>query len=433
MTPRPAASQRTAVWLLASGRLISLTGGAAAYTALNFYLYERTGSAVWVAAALFLTFGTIGFASPLAGWVGDRFDRRRVMIVSDLAGAGGFGVMALVDDPGVLLVFAFLSALAEAPFLSASAAAIPNLVPEDDLSWANGLVTVGRQAGILLGPVLGGTLVAGAGPELVFVLNAVSFVISAVMIAGLRGLRFGGSRADAERQSGVIAGLSFVARDRVLRTMVFGWLALVLALGMSMVADVPLVELFGAGSFGYGLLIASWGAGSVVGSLAAGRWFSARTEPFGLVAGIGIVALSAGIVWIAPWFQLVLVAIVVMGIGDGLSMVAHQGIVQRRAPDAVRARVMGAMDAVIHVGLGLSYLVAGPAVDALGPRGVYGVGGLGTVIGVLILLPILREARAVAVEAGPAPAGAGRPVPAPTLLGDVDQPAEEIDATASTS
>jgi MFS family permease len=421
------------VWLLASGRLISLTGGAAAYTALNFYLYERTGSAVWVAAALFLTFGTIGFASPLAGWIGDRFDRRTVMIVSDLAGAGCFAVMALVDDPGVLLVFAFLSALAEAPFLSASAAAIPNLVSDDDLAWANGLVTVGRQAGILAGPVLGGTLVAGAGPELVFVINAVSFVISGAMIAGLRGLRFGGSRADAARQSGVIAGLSFVARDRVLRTMVFGWLALVLALGMSMVADVPLVELFGAGSFGYGLLIASWGAGSVVGSLAAGRWFSARTEPLGLVAGIGIVALTAGVVWIAPWFQLVLVAIVIMGIGDGLSMVAHQGIVQRRAPDAVRARVMGAMDAVIHIGLGLSYLVAGPAVNALGPRGVYGVGGLGTVVGVLILLPILREARAVPGEPAPPAAEGGRPVPATTLLGDVDQPAEGIDATATTS
>ena len=421
------------MWLLASGRLISLTGGAAAYTALNYHLYQRTGSAVWVAAALFLTFGTIGFASPLAGWVGDRFDRRRVMIVSDLAGAGCFAVMAMVDDPGILLVFAFLSALAEAPFLSASAAAIPNLVSEDDLSWANGLVTVGRQAGILLGPVFGGTLVAGAGPELVFVLNAVSFVISAVVIAGLRGFRFGGSRADVARQSGLVAGLSFIARDRMLRTMVFAWLALVLALGMSMVADVPLVELFGAGSFGYGLLIASWGGGSVVGSLVAGRWFTARTEPFGLVAGIGVVAVTAGVVWIAPWFQLVLAAIVIMGVGDGLSMVAEQGIIQRRAPDAVRARVMGAMDAVIHIGLGLSYLVAGPAVDVLGPRGVYGVGGLGTAVAVIILLPILREARAMAGEAAPAPADGGRPAAAPTLVGDVDQPAAGVDATANTS
>ena len=71
----------------AKGLLISITGGAAAYLTLNYTIYKRTGSATWVAAALFLTFGTIGFVSPFAGALGDRFDRRRVMIASDLAGA----------------------------------------------------------------------------------------------------------------------------------------------------------------------------------------------------------------------------------------------------------------------------------------------------------------------------------------------------------
>ena len=118
-------------------RAISLTGGAAAYTALNFAIFQRTRSPTWVAAALFLTFGTIGFASPFAGWIGDRFDRRWVMIGSDLAGAACFLGMAFVGNPALLVAVAFLSALAEAPFLSASAAAIPNLVKEDDIAWAN--------------------------------------------------------------------------------------------------------------------------------------------------------------------------------------------------------------------------------------------------------------------------------------------------------
>jgi len=80
-------TSRAAVRRLAVARLISLTGGAAAFMALNFTIFERTGSATWVAAALFLTFGTVGFVSPFASVLGDRFDRKKVMIASDLGGA----------------------------------------------------------------------------------------------------------------------------------------------------------------------------------------------------------------------------------------------------------------------------------------------------------------------------------------------------------
>jgi MFS family permease len=367
--------------------MISLTGGAAAYLALNFVIYEKTGSATWVAAALFLTFGTIGFVSPLAGALGDRFDRQRVMIVSDLMAAACFFVMALVHDPGLLLVVAFLSAAAEAPFLSASSAAIPNMVGEEDLGWANGLVAMGRNAGILLGPLLGGLLVASIGSGAVFALNAVTFLASAGLVATVRA-RFKGEHAEADEHRGLRAGFRFLLGDRVLRTVALTWLALVLGLGMTMVADVPLVDLFNAGSFGYGLLIACWGGGSILGSLLGpsneARWF---------LVGTAVVATTSIVTGLSPWFALVLGAILVMGIGDGASLVAEQGIRQRRTPDAVRSRVSGAFDAIVHIGMAVSYVIAGPAVSWLGARGVYIVGGLAAFTGVLIAFPILRAAR----------------------------------------
>src|SRR5438046_807882 len=98
---------KTAVRRLAVARAISLTGGAAAYMALNFIVYERTGSAAWVAATLFLTFGTLGMVGPLAGMLGDRFDRQRVMIVSDLTGAAIFAAMAFAHVPTILVALAF--------------------------------------------------------------------------------------------------------------------------------------------------------------------------------------------------------------------------------------------------------------------------------------------------------------------------------------
>jgi len=389
-------SSRTAVRRLALARLISLTGGAAAYLALNFVIYERTRSATWVAAALFLTFGTVGFASPFAGALGDRFNRQRVMIVSDLTAAVCFFAMALVHDPGLLLVFAFLSAAAEAPFLSASSAAIPNMVGEKDLGWANGMVALGRNSGILLGPLLGGLLVASIGSGAVFAVNAVTFLASAALVATVRA-RFSGERDHTEEHQGLRAGFRFLLRERVLRTVTLTWLALVLGLGMTMVADVPLVELFDAGAFGYGLLIACWGGGSILGSL-LGRRLHSSNEATWFVIGTAVVATTSIVTGLSPWFVLVLGAILAMGIGDGASLVAQQGIMQRRTPDAVRSRVSGAFDAVIHIGMAVSYVIAGPAVSWLGARGVYIVGGVAAFAGLFLALPIVRAARVPSAE-----------------------------------
>lgn len=406
---------RAQVRRLATARLISLTGSAAAYMALNFTIYQRTHSATWVAAALFLTFGTVGFASPFAGALGDRFDRKKVMIASDLAGAGCFLAMALVHAPWLLLLFAFLSAVAEAPFFSSSSAAIPNLVGDQDLSWANGMVGLGRNAGILVGPLLGGVLVSSIGSGSVFAGNAVSFMLSAALVASIHG-RFnqdraleGGSVAEQDAHRGLRAGFRFLRHDRVLRTITLSWLAIVFGLGMTMVADVPLVNLFGTGSFGYGLLIACWGGGSIVGSL-LGRTLKARTEPLALVAGTAVVSAMSIATGVSPWWVLVLVAIFTMGVGDGVTLVAEQGIMQRRTPDAVRSRVTGAFDSVVHVGMALSYVIAGPAVAWLGARGVYIVGGIAAFAGVAIALPILRGAREpAAVGLAPEPGEAAEP------------------------
>ena len=155
---------RTAVRRLALGRLISVTGGAAAYTALNFTVWDRTHSPGMQALSLMLTFGVAGILGPFAGALGDRFDRRKVMIASEALASCFFIGMVFADAPLLLIVLAFGSAISELPFFSASRAAIPNLVEhEEDITWANSLITVGVHAGIAVGPLLGGLIVASGG------------------------------------------------------------------------------------------------------------------------------------------------------------------------------------------------------------------------------------------------------------------------------
>jgi MFS family permease len=275
---------RTAVRRLALARVISVTGSAAAYTALMFEIYDQTGSSVWLAASLLVTEGVSGLVGPFASVLGDRFDRRTVMIVSDLAAAACFAGMAMVASaPGPLVFIAFLSALAEAPFWPASSAAIPNLVPSEQVGWANSLVAIGRNIGIMVGPAIGGILLAAAGAPWVFAINAVSFVLSAALVVSVRA-RFVGDRSDEGEHKGVWAGFRFLFHEPVLRRISVAWVVLVLGIGMAMVGDVPLVDVFDAGSAGFGLMIGLWGAGSILGSL-AGRWLSAATEMRWLVLG----------------------------------------------------------------------------------------------------------------------------------------------------
>ena len=385
---------RAAVRRLATARIISISGGAAAYTALNFSIYEKTGSATWVAAALLLTFGVTGFVGPLAGSLGDRYDRKKVLIASDLIGAVCFALMALGEDPAWLLVWAFLSAVAEAPFWSASEAAIPNLAGQEHLSWANSLLGVSRSAGITLGPAIGGALVAAVGPRWVFGLNAFSFVVSAAIVTTVHA-RFSGERSEEEEQQhqGVRAGFAFLLKDPVLRTMLLAWIVFITGMGMSMVADVPLTEQFGAGAFGYGLLITAWGGGSVIGSL-IGRYMKQGSEGTWLVCASGIIAAMGLGIAFSPWFWLIVVLLFVFGLADGTTFVAEQNLRQRRAPDAVRSRVAAAFVGVLNALLAFSFIAAAFVVPAIGPQPTYAIGGITAGLAVLVLLRLRKLIRA---------------------------------------
>lgn len=399
---------RSAVRRLAAARIISITGGAAAYTALNFEIYERTGSATWVAAALLLTFGVMGFLGPLAGILGDRFDRKKVLIGSDLAGALAFGLMGLAEDPAWLLVWAFASAVAEAPFWSASEAAIPNVAGVEHLSWANSLLSVSRAAGITLGPAIGGLLVGAIGSRAVFLSNAVSFVVSAIVIWRVRA-RFNAEVPDGHEQErkGLRAGFAFLLGDPVLRTLLVAWVVFITGMGMSMVADLPLAEIFGVGAFGYGMLITAWGGGSTLGSL-LGRYMRQGDEGTWLVAACVVISAMGIAIALSPWFWLIVGLLFVFGLADGTTFVAEQNLRQRRAPDHVRSRVAAAFVGVLHALLAFSYVAAAFVVPRIGPKWTYGIGGITAGLSVFVLLRTRRHLRRSEREPG-APGSAEAP------------------------
>ncbi len=392
--------QRQAVRRVAAARLISLAGSGAAFAALAYVIYHLTGeSNTWVAWTLLLTIGAQGVFVSVASWLGDRFERRRVLVITDLCAAAGFGVLMFMRTPGQYLFVAFLTAVVESPIYAVSSAAVPNLVDEDSLSWANGVVAFGRNVGNLVGPVLGGVTVAvfasGSDPSIVdlhtaamwvFGLNVVTFLVSAWLIGTTPG-RFNDVRDEASEHHGAIAGMRFLVGDPVLQRIAIAWAVLLLGVGMSIVGEVALADEFGSGSLGYGLLASAWGGGAVIGSVLAQRRLRAANEYRSLIGAVLIAGLGFGTTAVAPWLVIALMCMVVGGVGEGVAGVAEQGIFQRRAPDDVRSRVLGALEAIVLISLGLSFVFGGTVVDALGPRITYAIGGLTFLLAAAILAP----------------------------------------------
>jgi MFS family permease len=233
-------------------------------------------------------------------------------------------------------------------------------------------------------------LLTALGSPWVFAINGATFALSVLLTMSVKAdYSREHSASEQEEHQGIMAGLRFIWRDRPLRIMVTAWTVFLLGAGMGMVADAPLAEHFGAGSAGFGLLIACWGLGSVVGSL-LGRRLTVRTEPLWLVLGAAGIAVSGAGIFFAWTFPVVLLSLLVMGISDGITIVAEQGIMMRRSPDAVRSRVTAGFDALLSIGIAIAYIFAAPVLKLLGPQGVYGVGGISAGVAAVILLPLLR-------------------------------------------
>jgi len=339
----------SAVRRLALARAISFCGSTSAFVALVSAVYARTGSPAWVSAVAFASFATPALVSPLAGAIGDGYDRRRVMIASDLLGAAGFVAMALASAPAALVGIKVLAAVVAAPAIPASGAVVPALAPRGALTGANSTVATAGTAGALVGPLLGGGLVAISGAPLVFVLNAVTFAASALLLAGLRGPFL--ARRPPDREHGRLrAGFRTLWRDRVLRRATAGFAVVFFGIGLTFAAEPVLAAGFGAGATGYGALVAAWGLGGLFGTWLARHALRSWSLPAllaGAAAGFAVSFLATGV---APALAFALCGLATAGLCEGVAEVARQLLVQRRTADLVRSRALAAEDAVGQAG-----------------------------------------------------------------------------------
>ena len=382
---------------LALSRALAVSANVSVNTAIVFTLYARTSSTAWVSGYFLVTMSGYGILMPLGGALADRFDRRRLIVAAEVAAAATLVVLAFVSSPAAVLAVSAVLTLVSAPVLPASRAALPNLVPEERLTWANGVIAQSFGLSITLGPIVGGALVDRIGARGVLLIAAATYLVGTSLVWSIQA-DFSDRATTTDEHGGVMAGLAFLWREPVLRAIVIAEVVSFSGVGFAMVADAPLAREYDVGAIGYGALIFTWGAGMLLGSLVAGRIKRVELELPAVVYGMAAMGVGLGLVWFASSFGVILGLLTLGGFGMGTIEVARQGVMQRRTPDEVRGRLFAAAEAVGSLSWAASFVAAGVLVGRIGAQPSYSVAGLTFLVGSALVVALigLRVLRPVA-------------------------------------
>jgi MFS family permease len=337
--------------------VISLGGDWFLLIALFGLMLDLTGQAIAVAFTIAAQDLTYFAASPFAGVLADRLDRRRLMIACDLARAVlvlGFLLVRTEDLAWLVYVLLAGTAVFAAAFEPASMAAMPNLVDERDLSVANALSGSLWGTMLAVGGALGGVVAGVFGSDVAIVVDSASFVLSAVLILGIHAT-FAEGRTVHGRPSlreDTIETVRYARKDhRVLALLAvkFGW---GVAGGVLVLLPILALDTFHAGAIGLGLLMAARGVGAQDRRL------------FGAIGGaLATFGFGYALLGLAPALVFAMGAVLIAHVGGGAQWTLSSYGLQRVVPDRIRGRIFAVDGMLVTLTFGLSAILTGWLAD----------------------------------------------------------------------
>ncbi len=366
---------------LLAAQLISFGGDWFATVAILGLALELTGSAGVAALLLVMQEGAFALASPLAGVLADRLDRRRLMVAADLMRVPIALSLLLVHDAGSLWIAALATALLSigaAVFEPTSSASLPNLVEDEDLPAANVLLGASWGTMLAVGAALGGVVVVFFGREVAFVVNAASFAFSALLVVGIRrpfaeAVPAGEQRAVAGGLGGSLAAIGQVveyAREhRNVAVLLLSKTTFGVGGGVIVMLAVFGDRVLAGGAAGIGILFAARGLGALIGPFLARSVVGMSDR--GLVLGIGasfaLFAISYALLPLMPILPLAALCAFIAHLGGGAQWTLSTYGLQRSAPDSIRGRVFSLDYGLVGISMAGSTLLVGYLTDQFSP------------------------------------------------------------------
>jgi predicted MFS family arabinose efflux permease len=332
-------------------------------------------------------------------WLADRYPRRRVMIVCDLVRAILVLVMALPRVPiAAMVALLFVVTLTGAPFTSARAAVYPDVLTGDSYLMGTAVTLTTFQLAQVLGFATGGTIVGLFGIRTSLVVDAATFVASALIVRAWVRARPApvaptSQTAEPSRPPGVVAGTRLVFANRTLRTtMLFGWLAAFYNAPEGVVT--PLARALGGGAIAVGVILAAQALGETTGAIVFSRFVAPPTRLRSMgplsVAATAVLVLFA---W-RPDLPAALLILFASGLFAAYQLAANAAFVSA-APSEQRSQAFGLAQGGMSLGQGTVMVLAGAAADHHSPALVIAVcGAVGAVMALVIAFSWVRDRRA---------------------------------------
>lgn len=335
-------------------------------------LMDLTGRGIWGAFALAADTMALALLLPYAGTVADRLDRRKILVTTSLLALVAVAVLLAVRSPGMAwLGPAAIGVLgaAKAFYTPAALAALPNLVPPEDLSTANAIAGSAWGTMLVVGASLGGVMAAVVGPYACFLITAACLLAATWLVWRVR--RPMQEERTTEPTRALVAlreALGYIRRHPRVLSLVTVKSAV--GVGNGVLATFPLLAAgFGLGPVGNGLLFAARGLGALTGPLLMRRVLGHRSWLLpGLAVSMGLYGLAYLGVAASRWYVLTLVLVVTAHLAGGGNWTMSNFALQIEVPDALRGRVFATDMMIATLAVSVSLLVVGALVDAVDAR-----------------------------------------------------------------
>jgi hypothetical protein len=378
---------------LAASYAVNELGDWMGIVALSVLVFDRTGSALATAGLFLGTRFLPALIAPILVAKVEQPPPRFALPVIYCGEAAAFGALALFAGEnfllaGVIVLATVDGALALTGRALTRAVVAASLEPAGELRAGNAVLNVAFTGSAAIGPGIAGLIVAGFGVQSALLLDAVSFYAIAWI------LLTAGPLPQAEPDPGLVrdrvrAGLAYIRERAALRR-------LLLAQGAAFVffaAVIPIEviyskETLGTGDSGYGLLLASWGVGMVIGSFV---FALVRRAPLPVLLFFSTLAVGAGYLGLAaaPTLAFACAASIVGGAGNGVQWVSAISAVQELTVAGMQARVMSVLESIGAAMPGVGYLLGGLIASGASPRTTFLVAGIGVLVIVAVVAPLM--------------------------------------------
>ena len=378
------------LWL---GLLISIAGGQMQISALFWHIRSLTGDPNPLAL------GGIGLArilpviffSLISGPVADAFNRRQILFITQSLLALVALALALLTFTGHISLWQIyaLTALQAATVafdLPARQAMVPNLVPAKHLANAFSMQSIASNTGSVLGPMLGGVVIATLGQGYTYFFNAISFLAVIVALILIGPVAQETRKSAGVNLSAMKEGFRFIfTRPMILSTMLLDFVATFFASANSM---MPIVarDILKVGEVGYEFLSAAQSAGSVLAALVISQLHHLRRQGPVFLAAVVIFGVATVLFGMARLFILAFLALVLIGAADAVSTIIRNTIRQLQTPDQIRGRMTSINQIFFQGGPQLGEVEAGVVAQLFGVPFAIISGGIGCIVGMFLIV-----------------------------------------------